>query len=409
MSSNDRAGIAVPQPRDKAERSRVAVTCCSSLGITMPMVVDEMNDLVGHLYSGMPDRLYVIDRDGRVAYKGGRGPFGFNVREMEQSLILTLLDQETKPAAEGRVPLLEGRDAWARLPAVEKGGGQPLPSWALALAEALPRTTAAMLELDYAQRARSPLDPKLRAKMRWVAARANRCPYSQAYAAADLRRAGGSDADLTALAGDRSALPAAEQKALDFARRMTLSADAVTDDEVAELKKLYGEKQLVAMVLLLAYANFQDRLVLALGLPVEPGGPLPPVEVRFRTDGKAPTPAERKAVAKVTGAIGRQPAEDPDWARLDFGALQQELDQQRARPPRIRVPSWEEVRQLLPPDRQGDKPWRIRWSLVCGGYQPELAFPWFRCLRAFAEDARQDRVFEESLFWVITRSIHCFY
>ena len=60
--------------------------------MTMPLVVDEMNDVVGHSYSGMPDRLYVIDTNGKVAYKGGRGPFGFKPGEMEQSLLMLLLD-----------------------------------------------------------------------------------------------------------------------------------------------------------------------------------------------------------------------------------------------------------------------------------------------------------------------------
>ena len=54
-------------------------------------------------------------------------------------------------------------------------------------------------------------------------------------------------------------------------------------------------------------------------------------------------------------------------------------------------------------------PLRIRWSLVCMGYQPELTLAWFACTRAFAEEAKQDRVFEESLFWVVTRSLQCFY
>jgi hypothetical protein len=40
----------------------------------------------------MPDRMYVVGRDGRVVYKGGRGPFGFNPDEMEQALIMHLLD-----------------------------------------------------------------------------------------------------------------------------------------------------------------------------------------------------------------------------------------------------------------------------------------------------------------------------
>jgi Iodothyronine deiodinase len=59
----------------------------------MPLLVDEMNDRVGHSYSGMPDRMYIIDANGRIVYKGGRGPFGFKPREMEQSLIMLLLDQ----------------------------------------------------------------------------------------------------------------------------------------------------------------------------------------------------------------------------------------------------------------------------------------------------------------------------
>ena len=64
----------------------------------MPLVVDGMDDRVGHAYSGMPDRLYVIDPDGRVAYKGGRGPFGFKVGEMEQALVMLLLDTAKAPA-----------------------------------------------------------------------------------------------------------------------------------------------------------------------------------------------------------------------------------------------------------------------------------------------------------------------
>jgi hypothetical protein len=78
----------------------VAGRCCSLLELKMPLLVDGLDDRVGHAYSGMPDRLYVIDRQGRVAYQGGRGPFGFKPGEMEQSLILLLLDPE---AAASRV------------------------------------------------------------------------------------------------------------------------------------------------------------------------------------------------------------------------------------------------------------------------------------------------------------------
>jgi hypothetical protein len=63
------------------------------------LLVDEQDDRVGHTYSGMPDRFYVIDRKGRVAYKSGRGPFGFLPGEMEQALIMLLLDEE-KPVGQ---------------------------------------------------------------------------------------------------------------------------------------------------------------------------------------------------------------------------------------------------------------------------------------------------------------------
>jgi hypothetical protein len=42
----------------------------------------------------MPDRLYLLDRGGRVAYKGGRGPMGFKPGELEQSIVMLLLDQD---------------------------------------------------------------------------------------------------------------------------------------------------------------------------------------------------------------------------------------------------------------------------------------------------------------------------
>jgi hypothetical protein len=100
---NDHVGISIKQPRDAKERQAVAHRCCGTLEISMPLLVDGMVDVVGHTYSGMPDRMYVIDRDGRVAYKGGRGPFGFKPRDLEQALVMLLLD-ETPAAAPAQVP-----------------------------------------------------------------------------------------------------------------------------------------------------------------------------------------------------------------------------------------------------------------------------------------------------------------
>ncbi len=92
MESNARVGVAVAQPTSYDERTAVAQQCHRLLKPVIPLLVDEIDDTVGNAYSGMPARLYVIDCQGKVAYKGGRGPFGFKVGEMEQALVMTLLD-----------------------------------------------------------------------------------------------------------------------------------------------------------------------------------------------------------------------------------------------------------------------------------------------------------------------------
>lgn len=313
-----------------------------------------------------------------------------------------------KPVA--HLPVLSDAEAWRFLPAARSGSGLPLPAWARATARALPRTTAALLDLDRIQRTRSPLGPILRGKMRWVAARANRCEYAMAYAEADLKRAGLDEAGLNRLRGDRAGWPESERTALAFAHQMTVDASRVSDADVARLIADYGEPRVVAMVLLLAYANFQDRLLLALRVPVEPGGPMPPPEIRFDPKaGPPPVPQRRRPEGRP---VPEEPEriDDPSWLSMDFGDLKGRLEGQMGRSSRIRVPSWDEVLRAMPADYpRPPKPVRIRWSLVTMGYQPELAAAWSACTRTFGQEAKQDRVFEESLFWIVTRTIHCFY
>jgi Iodothyronine deiodinase len=61
-----------------------------TMGLSFPTLVDKIDDSVNDTYCGLPSRLYLIDRSGKVGYKSGRGPFGFNPAELEQSLILLL-------------------------------------------------------------------------------------------------------------------------------------------------------------------------------------------------------------------------------------------------------------------------------------------------------------------------------
>lgn len=92
MESNEKNGVDIAQPKNYDERKAVAQTCATNLKWSMPLLVDEIHDPVGNSYSGMPARLYVIDSQGKVAYKSGRGPFGFKPGEMEQALVMSLLE-----------------------------------------------------------------------------------------------------------------------------------------------------------------------------------------------------------------------------------------------------------------------------------------------------------------------------
>jgi alkylhydroperoxidase family enzyme len=410
MESNDKVGVSIAQPQTDEERAKVAHSCSARLEISMPLLVDTLDDRVGHAYSGMPDRLYVIDTAGRVVYQAGRGPFGFKPGEMEQSLLMLQLDEtavKVPPKASAHVPLLDNGSAWKHLPSADKGAGAPLPAWARACAASLPGTTAAMLELDYRHRAASPLPPRLRGMMRWTAAHANRCAVTQVQSLDDLRRAGVEQSALDALVNDPQRLPPEEQAAIAFAHKLTAAAYTVTDAEVEQLIETHGEKQVVAMVQLLAHANFQDRLILALGL--SGAQPMPPLDVHFlpRTPETALDVPPRKVPSVVSGPEPASRITDPEWLAFNFDELQEKLAGQRARAPRIRVPTWEEfVKENFP---AATRKLGIRWTLVCSGYQPQLAKGWGACTGAFRTDAKQDRAFEELLFWVVTRSLNCFY
>lgn len=93
---NERVGIRIKQASLFEDRVKAAAECCGALELTIPMVVDGIDNRVGEAYSGFPDRLYVIDREGKIDFKSGRGPFGFIPSEMEQELALLLLEEASQ-------------------------------------------------------------------------------------------------------------------------------------------------------------------------------------------------------------------------------------------------------------------------------------------------------------------------
>jgi hypothetical protein len=86
MPSNLKENIVFANPKVSAERTEIAGLCVLRLGIQFPALVDRMENTTEAAYTGWPDRLYVIDRDGRVAYKSATGPFGFEPTGVAETL-----------------------------------------------------------------------------------------------------------------------------------------------------------------------------------------------------------------------------------------------------------------------------------------------------------------------------------
>ena len=96
MGINDQAGIAFKQPKTFDERFGIAEQCSARLDMKSPVLIDDMDNSTCENYAAFPDRLYIVDLNGKVVYKGGRGPFGYKPREMEQTLLLVMMESQIR-------------------------------------------------------------------------------------------------------------------------------------------------------------------------------------------------------------------------------------------------------------------------------------------------------------------------
>jgi len=86
LSENRRSRISVVDPTTAEARAEVAATCATALRLAMPMAVDDLDNAVTSAYGGWPDRLYLVGADGRIAYQGSEGPFGFKADDLAAAI-----------------------------------------------------------------------------------------------------------------------------------------------------------------------------------------------------------------------------------------------------------------------------------------------------------------------------------
>ena len=78
--------VKIEQHKILEDRKKAATGCVAELKLSMPLLLDDMENTVGDAFSGHPDRLFILSPSGKVSYRGRRGPRGFDVAEMRAAL-----------------------------------------------------------------------------------------------------------------------------------------------------------------------------------------------------------------------------------------------------------------------------------------------------------------------------------
>jgi len=87
--SNEEAGIRVRQHETVQERLAAARLCSEKLSLTIPTLVDGMDNAAAEVFAAWPERIYILNK-GKIHYKGGPGPYEFNPEEAKESLMQLL-------------------------------------------------------------------------------------------------------------------------------------------------------------------------------------------------------------------------------------------------------------------------------------------------------------------------------
>lgn len=83
---NADAGIFIDTHATIEERADAARTCVLRLNLKMPMALDDMTDQVDKGYRAMPERLAIVDAEGKLAFISGQGPWGFKPDDWEAAM-----------------------------------------------------------------------------------------------------------------------------------------------------------------------------------------------------------------------------------------------------------------------------------------------------------------------------------
>ena len=135
MKSNVKDDVCYAQPKNLEQRVYIANDFIKRYKYPVPFGIDDMSNAAEGAYSAWPERLYVIDENGHIAYKGGNGPFKYDPKEVRSWLAARygevkheeIKHDDAKPA-EGKPTETKPGDAKPSDPAAKPAEPAPKPA-----------------------------------------------------------------------------------------------------------------------------------------------------------------------------------------------------------------------------------------------------------------------------------------
>ena len=81
MQSNVTEDICYAQPKSLAQRLAIGNDFIRRYRFPIPFALDDMDNAADLAYAAWPERIYIIDEQGKIAYAGGMGPFNYHPEE----------------------------------------------------------------------------------------------------------------------------------------------------------------------------------------------------------------------------------------------------------------------------------------------------------------------------------------
>jgi alkylhydroperoxidase family enzyme len=171
----------------------------------------------------------------------------------------------------------------------------------------------------------------------WIVSRGNNCHYCLGHQELKLRGAGLDEDTIASLDSDWSRFDSRHQAALAYARKLTLEPQLIGDGDIAALKPLFSDAEIIEMTYSIARFNSTNRWTDGMGIPQDS---------RFgEEDSRLDTPTSEDFQSTVSVAAPTTRASRPGLP--SFQEVAEALAACREREARVALPGEDEARKAL--------------------------------------------------------------